>query len=154
MAIAAELGYSSAEEYSLLIVGPNDLPRIWPVVTDWIESVAESSRGKLTTEDLAYLIVAEKMQLWVVREQGELRGVVITELVEFPKQRVARIVGCVGEGLHSWYHLIDDIERWAARHNCGAMQHIARKGYTKLLEPLGYTCTHVVLEKHIGGFND
>lgn len=136
-------------KWSLERVPPDDLPGIWMEIAPRLQSAVDTSRGKLELGDFAALIGADRMQLWLVRNGNKIAGVVVTEVADFPRQVVCRIVACVGVGLHDWIGFIEEIEDWARTVGCGAMQLIARKGYARALRQFDYEQTHVLLEKEL-----
>lgn len=132
----------------LLQVAPDKIGAVWPHVQKHLESMAERSRGKVTAEDIAALCASGHMTLWVVLDDdGTHLATAATELFDYPRKRVCRITGLVGEHFDKWLHHIEDIENWARSQGCMAMQNLARKGWARKVPD--YVLTHVLLERDL-----
>lgn len=140
-------GTSSASCRIGLVTDLSTLPILWPLIKPWIIEIAETSRGKVNEQNIAEAIIADLMHLWLVRANGELVGISITEFAFFPQKIICRVVGMVGEDLLKWLHLREVVETWASFRGCEGMQIIGRKGYAKFLPD--YAQTHVLLEKDL-----
>ncbi|CAN0493160.1 unnamed protein product, partial [Phaeothamnion confervicola] len=80
-------------------------------------------------------------------EDRDFLASVLTEIIQYPQRRVARIVGCVGEHRAKWVHLISEIQDWSRSQGCVAMEIVARKGWAKALPD--FQMTHVILESDL-----
>ena len=145
-------GLSSAKERCTLEFVPQVVvPNAWPLVEHWIEEAAAESRGKITAADILEVLMAGHMHLWLIRDEGIVTAVIVTEFLRFPRKKLCGIVIMVGEGKDKWLFLKDTIEKWAWMQGCKGMRHIARKGWARVLTD--YDWTHVVLEKDLEDFN-
>lgn len=135
----------------LVEVEPERVLEAWPLVREAFANIAESSRGKLTAEDLLRLCVADFVTLFVViDDKSDLQATVLTEFAQYPRKKVCRIIGCVGQDRKRWVHHLSEIESWARNHGCAAMQNIGREGWLRDLKAAGYRCTHYLFEKELG----
>lgn len=105
-------------------------------------------RGRLLARDVLDLVLAGRMQLWVAHEPPEaIRAVCLTEVIDYPRKRVCRIVALFGRGFRAWVPMRGEIEAWARRQGCGAMEAVARLGWARVAPD--YELTHVFLEKEL-----
>ena len=91
------------------------------------------------------------MQLWILLDkesEHKYYGVVVTEIIQRPLQRVLNIKIMTGTHREKWQHLVKEIEDFAWFNNCDSMELVARPGWEKVLKRFGYKKSHVLLEKH------
>lgn len=132
---------------ALYRVMPEDLETVWPAVAERIADVAARSNGDWTEETIVKLILTGAWHLWLVWD-GRVQAVIAGEIHLAPSGRkVFSIRFTTGENSHTWLHLIDDLEQWAASEGCEAVKITARKGWAKRLAD--YRMTHVLLEKEL-----
>ena len=91
------------------------------------------------------------MQLWVVYdEEKQIKCALTTEVIEYPRKKVCRIVSLGGRNLDEWVERwLDILERWAEENDCDSIETYCRKGFIKKLEKFGYTNTYTVLGKEL-----
>lgn len=123
------------------------LSAAWSHVLPHIEKMADATRGKLTTDDFKERIASGDFQLWVVIENKQPIASVLTEIIQYPQRKVARVVGCVGEHRGKWVHLLSEIQDWSRLQGCVAMEIVARKGWARVLPD--FHMTHVLLESDL-----
>lgn len=128
----------------LVPVPPDKLAAAWPHVLPHIEKMARATRGKLSADDFRQRIAAGEFQLWVVLRDGNRLASVLTEIIQYPQRKVARIVGCVGRHREEWVHLLAEVQDWARSQGCVAMEAFARKGWARVIPD--FHMTHIILE--------
>jgi hypothetical protein len=135
----------------LVEVEPERAVEAWPLVRESFSNIAESSRGKLTADELLRLCAGGGVTLFIiVDDDASLLATVLTEFAQYPRKKVCRVIGCVGQDRDRWVHHLSEIESWARGHGCGSMQNIGRKGWLRDLKAAGYRCTHYLFEKELG----
>jgi hypothetical protein len=135
----------------LVEIGPDRLAEAWPLVRGAIGQIAESSRGKIEAQDLLQLIAGGGVCLFVViDDNADLLATVLTEFAQYPRKKVCRIIGVIGHDRRRWVHHLSELEDWARRHGCAAMQNIGREGWLRELKAQGYKATHLLFEKELG----
>lgn len=125
------------------------IPGIWAEIRDHIAGACEFSGGKYAAGDILKALLARNMQLWLVVDGDRVAAIVLTEIASYPRFKVCKLLACTGEARETWTHLIGEIEAWARAQGCAVLESIARPGWERVLKPLGYTRTHVVLEKRL-----
>ena len=78
-----------------------------------------------------------------------ITAIAITEIVDFPRRKICRLLACTGTGADRWLDKLAEIEDWARHRGCTAIEPIARPGWERKLTARGYRKTHVVLEKSL-----
>lgn len=126
------------------------IDRLWPQIEGLIEAAVATARGAETAFDVRRMLNARDAQLWIWWDAGQVELLAITELKVYPRRLAARIKICTGRATAERMRAcVLVIEAWARAQGATAMRHEARKGYARVLAPLGYTQTHVVLEKDL-----
>jgi hypothetical protein len=128
-------------------VPSTEIDDVWndvvPIISDALIQARE-------TPDAAYKMLRSKAaQLWVAREGNIIRAVCITQIAENTLGRTCGTWICIGTSREDWKHNIETIEAWARENACLSMRLETRPGWKRALEPLGYSMTHVILEKEL-----
>lgn len=132
----------------LVPIEPARVGEAWPLVRKHLADMAQRSRGKVLAEDIAQLSFEGRMHQWIVLDDDRnLLATGVTEIADYPRKRVAKIIGLVGEHSERWIHHLADIEAWARAQGCASIMNIARKGWARKVPQ--YDLTHVVLERDL-----
>jgi hypothetical protein len=78
--------------------------------------------------------------------QDEILAVCVTEVINYPRKKYARVMILTGKERKKWMDLYrESIEKWAIGIGCDGVESLARKGWER--EFKDYDATHVLLEK-------
>ncbi|MBU9552819.1 hypothetical protein [Burkholderia multivorans] len=124
---------------------------VWPRVEKWlIDNGARLMRGNDSVEDVLASLRNDHSQLWVYESETGF-GVVVTQIVQYPRRKVLFIKFGTGYHAKEWaIPIITAIEYFARHTGCGAVEICARPGWIKLLQEAGYGSRHVLLTKELG----
>ena len=135
-----------------LVYIPNEkIDEAWHHVESNIADALARSNGYALASNFKEWIKEKKMQLWILwdkESEHKYYGVVVTEIIQRPLQRVLNIKIMTGTHREKWQHLVKEIEDFAWFNNCDSMELVARPGWEKVLKRFGYKKNHVLLEKH------
>jgi hypothetical protein len=135
-----------------LVYIPNEkIDEAWHHVESNIADALARSSGYALASNFKEWIKEKKMQLWILwdkESEHKYYGVVVTEIIQRPLQRVLNIKIMTGTHREKWQHLVKEIEDFAWFNNCDSMELVARPGWEKILKRFGYKKSHVLLEKH------
>jgi len=127
-----------------------EIDEIWEACEPYIELGAKKGQSEMTSKDIYNFCKESKMQLWIVFDsKSNIKAVVTTEIINYPKKKVCRIITLGGQEIDNWLHSISVIEAWAEENQCHAMETFCRKGFIKKLEHYGYEQTYTVLGKEL-----
>lgn len=75
---------------------------------------------EINVETIVQAVAQGTAQLWGGWVDGELEGVMVTELVQYPLQRIARVValGAKKGQFHHFRQFLPDVEVWARINGC------------------------------------
>jgi hypothetical protein len=108
-----------------------------------IESALEYSGGTHTFEDVKAMIIAGTAQIWPAP-----RGVVVTEIIEYPRKRVLHIFLAAGE-LDQFFDMAESAEAWGRAQGCVSMTLSGRMGWQRVMHKHGWKPVLVTMEKPI-----
>jgi hypothetical protein len=128
----------------------NEIDEVWQACEPFIELAAKKGQAEMTSKDIYEFCKDARMQLWIVfDDNADIKAVVTTEIINYPRKKVCRVVTLGGEEIDNWLHSISVIETWAESQDCQAMETFCRKGFIKKLEKHGYEQTYTVLGKEL-----
>ncbi len=116
----------------------------WVDQIGWhLASFCES--GLFTPEDLIEDIRNRDRQLWLAVDD-KVRAACLT-MVCGDRLNSVSVTHCAGIGMLDWFHMLDDIEKWARSIGAKRFEIVARPGWERILK--GVRKTHVMLEKRL-----
>lgn len=89
--------------------------------------------GRYWPEDIADAVRRRDMQLWVVLRGDELRGIILTQVVVWPRVKVCCLFGVAGYGVREWLHVREQLRQWGREQGCAVMEVSGRHGWQRLL---------------------
>ena len=127
------------------------LNEVWEDCEPYIAMGNGKSRDEMSVTDIYERLSEARMQLWLVfNEDKEIISVLTTEIIDYPRKTVCRIVTLGGKDLDIWVEdWLETIEAWALENDCVAMETVCRKGFIKKLERFGYENAYTVLVKEL-----
>lgn len=122
---------------------------VWNEVEPLVANALEYSAGEYYPEDIFRYIKSGEMQLWISSEETTLKGVVVTELLPFPRALICQIVLSAGESLDQWVHCFDAIEVWAIEKGADYIRSLARAGWKPRAKARGYEMQYCMFSKSL-----
>lgn len=132
----------------LVAIPADTIDANWHWLAGQLDEIAAVSGGRLTKMDVARSLLERDTQLWAAKD-GDKVSVMTTQLLNFPQMRECRVIGARGQDVDRWLALWPQFEAWAIRNGCAVMTAECRPGWKRLLAPLGFTETRLVLEKRL-----
>jgi len=134
------------------MVPPQMLGGVWKKSERLIDKLQRISHGRFENQDILNELFSGKQQFWAVwdNEPDEFTviGVVITEVMQYPRKRILCIQYCAGERLSEWMsEMLELLEKWAKTSDCEAMELTGRRGWVRTLQPEGWEEEYVVVSK-------
>lgn len=112
---------------------------IWPVVWACLEKAVARTGGRHDEASVLDGIRNGDMQLWMAGPLGNTEKLAVTtEIVQYPRQKWARILFVGGEGLPMAFGFLGTIEAWAKAQGCVGVEGIGRPEWSRLLQRNGY----------------
>lgn len=127
------------------------LPAIWPSVEQYIiQAIDAHNYREYDTWFFLDQIQRQRMQLWVLYDAEGVKGVMLTQLLQFCGEHICDIPITAGGSIEDWQEfMVTVVEPWAKEFKCSRIEFRARKGIGRALANYGYHVEDVILTKHI-----
>lgn len=90
-----------------------------------------------------------RLQVWALSD-GIIRGIVLTQILSFPRKRVFEIVAIYGVDMLEFFNEMQDVFMWFAKENkCDTIQAVCRPGLQRLLKGFGAESVQIVLRREV-----
>lgn len=111
--------------------------KFWPAAREYLREAIKLN-GALDDDDVLSLIKSQHMQLWGIHD-GDLKAVMVTEVVNYPKKKYVRVVLIGGHEMEKWNQLVvDSLERFRIEQGANGIEGGGRRGWVKSLEKFGF----------------
>lgn len=131
----------------LVAVRADELSGWLPLIRWQLESFADRSRGRHSVDHFIDGIRSGHFQCWLV-VSDDVRAVCLTQVAVDDLDTVL-VTHCAGEDAKSWALFLLNICAWAKERGSKRVEATTRPGWERLLKPMGFKKTHVVLEMDI-----
>ena len=145
---------SSADAPTSILIPADRVRGVADLVGPMLEKVDQIAAGRFSVLSVLELAVAAQAQLWIIWDpvgEGEVVGVMVTELLDQGESRVVRhFLTATDPGvlaLCNVEQILEPIERWAREQGAVAMICEGRRGWGRLLK--GYDEVARVWEKEL-----
>lgn len=119
----------------------------WEKIEKFIDKAAKYTYGRYTTSNIYDLVKEADYQLWVAYDGGVFKGVVVTNIINYPQRKLLGMQFCGGEELDTWKpQMLDLLKRFARDSGCEAIESTGRPGWAKVFQNDGYKATWVTYE--------
>lgn len=106
-------------------------------VRDLLEKAIEYIEHEMTLMDMLVAIQREVFQLWLGYQEEQVVSVMVTELVQYPKKKVCRIVALAGS-TRQFASTFEVIKSWAAANGAVELEAFCRPAITRLARCYGF----------------
>lgn len=132
----------------IIYIPSAEVPRVWEMVQGYLGKAVEYVNGEMALEDFRQDLISGRKQLWVIAENYKPKGACITEIADYPRKRIIRVLLLGGEDIKSWIgELLETGEAWARRIGAKSIEIDGRKGWVRFLKD--FRLTHYRLSKEI-----
>ncbi len=120
------------------LVPQEHLDSVWPLVEHHMDRAAEYTFGRYTTEDIKDSISDYEHHLWLAFEDDTVKGVVVTNFVQYPRMRCLAMQFTAGDDLKDWKApMLDILQKWAFDNHCDRIESSGRPGWPRVLRDDG-----------------
>lgn len=141
---------------------PNEhVDSIWPLIGRYMDMAAEYTFGRYTAEDIKDSILNYDHHLWIAFDEGsnnDIKGVVVTNFVQYPRMRCLAMQFTAGEDLKDWKApMLELLQKWAFDNGCDKIESSGRPGWPRVLRDDGanvlwHTYELPVADSGFGGY--
>lgn len=121
-------------------------------ISEWTREALKYANGELGPEDLLKGFEEGRVQVWVVFEDERMVGVATTQVVDFPRIAVLRVVTLQGKNLNLWMRaLLEVLEAFCREQGLNRIEVVGRRGWVRKLAELGFREVYSIVIKEVGG---
>jgi len=141
------MAFTGVESFDISGFPGEHIQQVWHEIVPLVELGLEYSAGEYEPIDIYQQIQKGTMQLWVAAEDLQLKGIILTEFLYFPRALVCQVVMAAGTTVERWEHCLDLIEHWAYEQGVTEMRAFARPGWKVKAQKHGYDMKYCVYRK-------
>lgn len=127
------------------IISPMEIPLIWGKIAHLVEQACIAGNNKYSTHYFLQILLQDVAQLWM----DENNSAIITDVINFPHKKYARLIMGMGENSQDLASFIITFEEWAKLNGCHGVLSEMRLGLTPSFKDAGWQKTHVLMEKEL-----
>jgi hypothetical protein len=116
------------------LVEAEDIDMVWGDVVPLIEKALLHAEGELMPEDIKKHLDSADLRLWVALKDRNVIASMVTEIIQYPRKKIVRIITLAGKDMSLWYDFLPMLEGYAIRHGCSSLEAWTRKGMTRKLK--------------------
>jgi hypothetical protein len=142
----------TAKKQELIYVGlvyPHEVPSLWPYAARFIEMADEKVHfeNKADLKEVLPGLLDGTKQLWILHRGQEMIGAGVTEIHQYPKKKICRVVALGSEPntMPEWFAQWSRITEWARAQRCEGFEIIGRRGWVRRTASLGFSERAVIL---------
>ena len=136
-------------------IQPQSIELIWPLVKDLVQKPVNQNLGEFNLEDVYNWLTNGYMHLWIIGDEEEIVVAVVTEFVEYPREKRLRIVLAGGKknNMDKWFDIFWDkdseIHKFAKKNNVKRFEVCGRDGWLRVLARVGFKKFCTVLTREV-----
>lgn len=124
----------AAPSCKVALVEAEDIDMVWDDVVPLIEKALRHAEGELIPEDIKKHLDSANLRLWVALEGRDVIASMVTEIIQYPRKKIVRVITLAGKDMSLWYDFLPMLEGYAIRHGCSSLEAWTRKGMTRKLK--------------------
>jgi hypothetical protein len=119
----------------------------WTKIELFVEKAAEYTYGRYSASNLYDMVKDGDHQLWVAYDGGDFKGIVLTNVMNYPQRRVLCMGFCGGIELKDWKTpMLDLLKRYAKDMGCDSIEAFGRPGWANVFKNDGYQTKWITFE--------
>lgn len=130
-------------------IADENITAFLPTMVDILSKSPDTWEDYYTLNDIVQGVLNLEYRLWIGFEGREPKLAALTSVVRYGARSVAYVDWVGGERVKEFLPHLTFIEDWALEQDCSRVEIKGRPAWLKLLGPLGYEQSHVVLGKNI-----
>ena len=124
----------SGRSCKVFLLEAEDIHLVWDDVVPLIEKALQHAEGELVPDDIKKHLDKGDLRLWVALEGKETIAAMVTELIQYPRKKIVRVITLAGKNMDMWYDFLPMIEGYAIRNGCSSLEAWSRKGMARKLK--------------------
>lgn len=129
------------------MVPPQYIDTCWSKVEPFAKLAADYTYGRYTSDDIYDSVVENDYQMWVAMDDGEFKGLVVTNVINYPKRKLLAMQFCGGVDLKLWKTpMLELLQKFGSEMGCDGIESTGRPGWAKVFKNDGYEARWVIYE--------
>lgn len=130
----------------------SDIPRLTDDAWRYVQRSIDATSCLMDVPTVQAACARGDMQLWCVFRGERLVGVVLTEIVVWPRAKVCLLAACAHDEMSVQEEAdgLAYIEAWAAHQGCDYIESSGRRGWARRLGGAGYEEVQTLVRKRLG----
>ena len=140
-----------SREQKIGLLGLDQFEVCWPAILQSLEAIPHF--WEFYTQEFFFEAVARgSMQVWAIGGDHGVDVIITTEVVQYPKMKVFRLMGASGEGLDFYSERLQNVfDGFAKMQGCERIELIGRPGWIRKFRHLrGSSFDYVVMSTPVG----
>ena len=130
----AQLIHQSGRSCKIFLLEAEDIDLVWDDVVPLIEKALQHAEGELVPDDIKKHLDKNDLRLWIALEGKETIAAMVTEIIQYPRKKIVRVITLAGKNMDMWYDFLPMIEGYAIRNGCSSLEAWSRKGMARKLK--------------------
>ena len=111
-----------------------DVDMVWDETYPLIKKALRHAEGELQPEDIKKHLDSGDLRLWVALKDKDVIASMVTEIIQYPRKRIVRVITLAGKDMNLWYDFLPMVEGYAIRNGCSSLEAWTRRGMTRKLK--------------------
>ena len=111
-----------------------DVDMVWDETYPFIKKALRHAEGELQPEDIKKHLDSGDLRLWVALKDKDVIASMVTEIIQYPRKRIVRVITLAGKDMNLWYDFLPMVEGYAIRNGCSSLEAWTRRGMTRKLK--------------------
>ena len=111
-----------------------DVDMVWDETYPFIKKALRHAEGELKPEDIKKHLDSGDLRLWVALKDKDVIASMVTEIIQYPRKRIVRVITLAGKDMNLWYDFLPMVEGYAIRNGCSSLEAWTRRGMTRKLK--------------------
>jgi hypothetical protein len=122
----------------------------WHFADAWVRAAVEEGALLETSDSYKARCLDASAQLWLIEDQGQCIGAMVTEVYDTPKGLTCAVPVISAVSFDdALVPLFSELETWARNEGCVRLEGFGRFGWIRALKPHGWRPLAAVIEKDI-----
>ena len=126
--------HQSGRSCKVFLLEAEDIDLVWDDVVPLIEKALQHAEGELVPDDIKKHLDKGDLRLWIALEGKETIAAMVTEVIQYPRKKIVRVITLAGKDMDMWYDFLPMIEGYAIRNGCSSLEAWSRKGMARKLK--------------------
>lgn len=136
--------------HNLKGIQPHELEVIWPEWWPLLALSEEYNAGVPIEEEKTFMAILKgEVQAWACMNGDLIELAFTTTMYNTPVGKTLEIVAIGGKNVKDWLWVIDKLAEWGADYDCKRLLASGRKGWSRVLQGVGFETVAYVNERAI-----